>query len=96
MDTIIGILEAMLRTAVNPATLVTFSAVVLSREVAAGPAWTATAAFAGGALLASAAWQLLLVGGGTLLGRLLSGPRAQLGLGLLSAAVVLALAVGLS
>ena len=80
-------------TAVNPATLLTFSAVVLARPEPAGPGWTAPVLFAGGAFVASAAWQLLLAGGGSLLGRVLSGPRARLLTGLASALVVLALAV---
>jgi arginine exporter protein ArgO len=82
-------------TAVNPATLVTFGAVALGRLGAEGAGWTGTALFAAGAFAASAAWQLLLAGSGSVLGRLLRGPRAQLGLGLASGAVMLALAAGL-
>jgi arginine exporter protein ArgO len=83
-------------TAVNPATLVTFAAVVLARS-GSGVSSTAAAAalFAAGAFVASAAWQLLLAGGGSLLGRLLRGPRGQLGVGLASGAIMLALAVTL-
>jgi arginine exporter protein ArgO len=82
-------------TAVNPATLVTFAAVVLARSGSGGSTAAAAALFAAGAFVASAAWQLLLVGGGSLLGRLLSGPRGQLGVGLASAALMLALAATL-
>ena len=49
--------------------------------------------FALGALAASAIWQLLLVGGGSVLGRLLRGRRGQLGIALGSAAIMLGLAV---
>jgi arginine exporter protein ArgO len=80
-------------TAVNPSTLVTFAAVVLARGGSGAPTWASAALFATGAFVASAGWQLLLVGGGSLLGRLLSGPRGQLGVGLASGAVMLALAV---
>ena len=80
-------------TAVNPSTLVTFAAVVLARGGSGAPTWASAALFATGAFVASAGWQLLLVGGGSLLGRLLSGPRGQLGVALASGAVMLALAV---
>ena len=49
--------------------------------------------FALGAFVASAVWQLLLVGGGSLLGRLLSGRRGQLGIAIASAAIMLGLAI---
>jgi arginine exporter protein ArgO len=80
-------------TAVNPATVITFSAVVLGRSARdAGLSWLATEAFALGAFAASAAWQLLVVGGGALLGRLLAGRRGQLGVGVASALLMLGLA----
>jgi arginine exporter protein ArgO len=82
-------------TAVNPSTLVTFSAVVLARSEAGSPSWPAAALFALGAFVASAAWQLLLAGGGSLLGRLLTGPRGRLAVGLTSGLVMLALAAAL-
>ena len=49
--------------------------------------------FAVGAFVASAAWQLLLVGGGSFLGRLLAGRRGQLGIAVCSAVLMLGLAV---
>jgi arginine exporter protein ArgO len=82
-------------TAVNPATLVTFAAVVLARSGSGAPTWARAALFAAGAFLASATWQLLLASGGSLLGRLLRGARGQLGVGLASSALMLALAVTL-
>lgn len=80
-------------TAVNPTTVVTFVAVVLGRGGSETSSGWSVLLFALGALVASAAWQLLLTGGGTVLGRLFGGRRAQLGIASLSAAVVLALAV---
>ncbi len=81
-------------TAVNPATVITFSAVVLGRPAGeAGLSWFAVGFFALGAFVASAAWQLLLVGGGSVLGRLLSGRRGQLGIAVASAMLMLGLAV---
>jgi threonine/homoserine/homoserine lactone efflux protein len=81
-------------TAVNPATVLTFSAVVLARPTDdAGLPWSAVALFAAGAFVASAGWQLLLVGGGAVLGRLLAGPGSQLAIALASALLMLGLAV---
>ena len=81
-------------TAVNPATVITFSAVALGRPTGdTGPSWPGVALFAVGALVASAAWQLLLVGGGSVLGRLLAGRRGQLGIAVVSALLMLGLAV---
>jgi arginine exporter protein ArgO len=81
-------------TAVNPATVITFSAVALGRPVGdSGLSWLAVGLFALGAFVASAVWQLLLVGGGSLLGRLLSGRRGQLGIAITSALIMLGLAV---
>ena len=82
-------------TAINPATVVTFAAVVVGRSSsAAGSSWLALALFALGAFLASAIWQVLLAGGGSLLGRLLRTRRGQLQISLGSAFVMLGLAVG--
>jgi arginine exporter protein ArgO len=82
-------------TAINPATLVTFAAVVIGRSASeGGSSWLAVALFAVGAFLASAVWQLLLAGGGSLLGRLLHGRRGQLGIAVCSAVIMLSLAVG--
>ena len=80
-------------TAVNPATVITFSAVALGRPAGnAGLSWLAVGLFTVGAFAASAAWQLLLVGGGSLLGRLLAGRRGQLGIAVASALLMLGLA----
>jgi arginine exporter protein ArgO len=79
-------------TAVNPATLITFAAVVVGRAQMGSS--LAVALFALGAFMASAVWQLLLAGGGRLLGRLLRGRRGQLGIALGSALIMLALSAG--
>jgi arginine exporter protein ArgO len=82
-------------TAINPATVVTFAAVIVGRSASdGGSSWPAVALFALGAFVASAAWQLLLTGGGSVLGRLLRTPRGQLRISLCSAFVMLGLAVG--
>jgi arginine exporter protein ArgO len=89
-----GTLIAM--TVVNPATVITFAAVVLGRSAGDGSFhWAAVALFAVGAFGASAAWQLLLAGGGSLLGRLLTGRRGQLAISTCSAVIMLGLAIAI-
>jgi arginine exporter protein ArgO len=83
-------------TAVNPATLITFAAVAVGRSTSEGGSTLPVVAwFAIGAFTASAIWQLLLTGGGNLLGRLFTGRRGQLGVSACSALIMLGLAVGL-
>jgi len=77
-------------TLVNPMTLIYFSALVLGGPTSGDGLVFVLAAFA-----ASASWQLLLAGGGALLGRLLAGPRGRLATALVSSAVIVGLAAGL-
>jgi threonine/homoserine/homoserine lactone efflux protein len=80
-------------TAVNPATIATFGAIVVGHQLAGSPVWLAALVFGVGAFVASGAWQLTLVSAGTVLGRALSGPHGQLVVASVSAAVMLVLAV---
>ncbi|GGJ81222.1 hypothetical protein GCM10010123_08750 [Pilimelia anulata] len=82
-------------TLLNPATVVYFAALVLGRRAEQDISGAAAATFVGGAAAASASWQLLLAGGGVLVGRALSGPRGRLATGLISAIVIVVLAVRL-
>jgi arginine exporter protein ArgO len=75
-------------TLLNPATVVYFAALVLGRGDAGGGIW-----FVAGAFLASASWQLLIAGGGSLVGRLLTGERGRLITALVSSAVIAILAI---
>ncbi len=75
-------------TLLNPATVVYFAALVLGRGSSGGGLW-----FVAGAFLASASWQLLIAGGGSLIGRLLTGDRGRLTTALVSSAVIAVLAV---
>ena len=77
-------------TLLNPATVVYFAALVLGRGGTGGGAW-----FVAGAFLASASWQLLIAGGGALVGRLLTGERGRRITALVSSAVIVILAVAL-
>jgi arginine exporter protein ArgO len=77
-------------TLVNPATVIYFAALVLGRGGAGGGAW-----FVLGAFLASASWQLLVAGGGSLVGRLLTGDRGRLVTALVASLVIAILAVRL-
>ncbi|TDB81352.1 LysE family transporter [Micromonospora sp. KC721] len=80
-------------TLLNPATVVYFAALVLGRRDSTDPDLPAASAFVLGAFLASASWQLLVAGGGSLVGRVLAGPRGRLVTALLSSALIAALAV---
>jgi arginine exporter protein ArgO len=77
-------------TLLNPATVVYFAALILARGGTGGGAW-----FVIGAFLASASWQLLLAGGGSLVGRVLTGERGRLITALVSSVLIAALAVTL-
>lgn len=77
-------------TLLNPATVIYFAALVLGSGGAEGGVW-----FVIGAFLASATWQLLIAGGGSLIGRLLTGPRGRLITALISSAVITVLALRL-
>jgi arginine exporter protein ArgO len=79
-------------TLLNPATIVYFAALVLGRQASDGLTVAGEALFVLGAFLASASWQLLIAGSGSLVGRLLTGPRGRLATALASAAVIVALA----
>lgn len=83
-------------TALNPSTVAYFSALVLGDRSGTIGASTLTAGlFAAGALLASASWQLLLAGGGVLVGHRLTRPRSQLLVAVTSAAIMVLLALRL-
>jgi arginine exporter protein ArgO len=75
-------------TLLNPMTIVYFGALVVGRQ--AGDGLTVSAAFA-----ASASWQLLLAGGGSLIGSVLTSPRGRLVTALASSALILMLATSL-
>ncbi|MEW2260347.1 LysE family transporter [Streptomyces sp. NPDC047869] len=79
-------------TLLNPMTVVYFAALVLG-GTARGGGPLERAAFVAAAFAASASWQLLLAGGGALLGRSLTGHRGRLATALFSSAVILVLAV---
>jgi arginine exporter protein ArgO len=79
-------------TVLNPMTIVYFGALVLGRQASDGKSAAGEVMFVVGAFLASASWQLVIAGGGTLVGRLLTGPRGRLVTALLSATLIAALA----
>jgi len=80
-------------TAINPATIATFAAIVVGHRLGGSLLWLAALIFGLGAFTASAGWQLTLVTAGSMLGRILSGRRGQLAVSSISAAVMLVLAV---
>jgi arginine exporter protein ArgO len=83
-------------TLLNPATVVYFGALVLGEQAGRARSLAAAGLFVAAAFVASASWQLLLAAGGSVLGRLLSGPRGRLATAFVSSAVILALAVRLA
>ncbi|MGE5827508.1 MAG: LysE family transporter [Micromonosporaceae bacterium] len=86
-------------TLLNPATVVYFAALVLGRQATVGSgglSHAAEAVFVLAAFVASASWQLLLAGSGSLVGRVLTGPRGRLATALVSSAVIVVLAAGLA
>jgi threonine/homoserine/homoserine lactone efflux protein len=80
-------------TLLNPTTIVYFGALVLGRQATAPLTPVGQVVFVVAAFVASASWQLLVAGGGSLVGRVLAGPRARLATALVSSGVIVALAV---
>ncbi|MGW5672308.1 LysE family transporter, partial [Micromonospora sp. NPDC003776] len=80
-------------TLLNPATVVYFAALIIGRGDVGGAGTGTALLFVLGAFLASASWQLLIAGGGTLIGRALTGSRGRRVTSLLSSAIIAALAV---
>jgi arginine exporter protein ArgO len=82
-------------TLLNPMTIVYFGALVLGRQAANSVTPAEQAVFVGAAFAASASWQLLLAGGGSLVGRVLAGPRGRFLTALASSLLIVVLAVRL-
>ncbi|MGI5244300.1 LysE family transporter [Dactylosporangium sp. CA-139066] len=80
-------------TLLNPATIVYFGALVLGRRADDGLSAGGETLWVLAAFVASASWQLVLAGSGSLLGRLLTGPRGRLWTALASSAVIAVLAI---
>jgi threonine/homoserine/homoserine lactone efflux protein len=82
-------------TLLNPTTVIYFTALVLGNQTTAGPDYLEQAVFILAAFAASASWQLLLAGGGALLGRALVGERGRLVTAMVSSALIIGLALHL-
>lgn len=80
-------------TLLNPTTVVYFAALVLANRTAEAVSPLEQGVFVLAAFAASASWQLLIAGGGALLGRTLTGHRGRLVTGLASSCVIMLLAV---
>ncbi|WP_422774240.1 LysE family transporter [Plantactinospora sp. WMMC1484] len=80
-------------TLLNPMTILYFAALVLGRRAA--QEWPARGEllFVVAAFAASASWQLLIASGGSLVGRMLSGPRGRLVTALVSSGLITVLAL---
>lgn len=82
-------------TMMNPVTVIYFAALVVAGQATAASDHVERVVFVLAAFVASASWQLLLAGGGALLGRALTGSRGRLITALTSSALISALAVQL-
>jgi arginine exporter protein ArgO len=82
-------------TALNPATVIYFTALVLGRQATATAGPAANTVFVLATFVASASWQLGLVAGGGLVGRLFGTPRGRFATALIAGAVTVALAIKL-
>jgi arginine exporter protein ArgO len=82
-------------TMMNPITVIYFAALVLGTQTTAAPDHLEQAVFVLAAFAASASWQLLLAGGGALLGRALTGRGGRLVTAVTSSTVICALALHL-
>ncbi|GAA0661517.1 LysE family transporter [Streptomyces thermocarboxydovorans] len=80
-------------TLLNPTTVIYFAALVLGAQAGASASFAEQAVFVAAAFAASASWQVLLAGGGALLGRTLTGHRGRLLTALTAAAVMTFLAL---
>ncbi|MFI5683338.1 LysE family transporter [Streptomyces sp. NPDC051636] len=80
-------------TLLNPTTVVYFAALVLGTRAQDAVRPLEQGVFVLAAFAASASWQLLVAGGGALLGRALTGHRGRLVTALLSSGVTMGLAV---
>ncbi|MFE0512122.1 LysE/ArgO family amino acid transporter [Streptomyces sp. NPDC058964] len=80
-------------TLLNPTTVIYFAALVLGTRTADAVRPLEQGLFVLGAFAASASWQLLIAGGGALLGHALTGHRGRLVTALLSSGVIMALAI---
>ncbi len=80
-------------TAVNPLTVIYWATLVLGRQASAAPLTPAEAgAFVGAVVAASASWQLVLVSGGRLIGRLATSRRGMLAISLASSLLIIGIA----
>ncbi|MFE9774721.1 LysE family transporter [Streptomyces sp. NPDC005931] len=80
-------------TLLNPTTVIYFAALVLGSRGGDAVGLAEQAVFVTAAFAASASWQVLLAGGGALLGRALTGPRGRLVTALVASGVMTALAL---
>lgn len=80
-------------TALNPLTVVYFTALVLGGSAAVTTDRWEQAVFVLAAFVASASWQVLLACGGALLGKVLTGSRGRLVTATASSALVIVLAI---
>lgn len=84
--------QLILITAVNPATVLYFAAIVLGDQELADAPTTEQLVFAAAVLVASASWQVVVALSGAFVGHVLDGPRGRLTTALVSSAIITGLA----
>jgi arginine exporter protein ArgO len=80
-------------TLLNPTTILYFGALVLGWQASGGFTGRQGAIWVAAVFAASASWQLLLAGGGALIGRTLNTPKGRLWTALISSAMIATLAL---
>ena len=80
----------------NPSTVVYFAALVIGRQAAGADATGAACiVFVVAVFAASASWQLLLAGGGSVLGRVLTSARGRFATAIASSVVIAGFGIAL-
>jgi arginine exporter protein ArgO len=80
-------------TLLNPATILYFGALVLGWRSSGSYTGGESAVWIAAVVVASASWQLLLAGGGAMVGRVLRSPKGKLGTALVSSLMIAGLAI---
>lgn len=83
-------------TALNPWPAIYFVSLVLGRQGQDDQTSWQTCAYLGAIVVASASWQLLLAGGGAMLGRFLTSQRGRFGTAIFSSLLITGLAISVA
>ncbi|MBO8185866.1 LysE family transporter [Streptomyces spirodelae] len=82
-------------TALNPWPAIYFVALILGRQAQHGMTWTQAVAYVAAIVVASGSWQLLLAGGGSVFGKILTGEQGRKITAVVSSVLIVALATAM-